>query len=221
MYRRSSCDICSTCPRNHANGSSSCSELKLLSPALQVLGSLCIANLVGGESVGSQIIVREKYADRILECVAHLAKSSSSKVVSNACLVIVIDSYIFRASAGGIASWTAISITEDEQSEQSLDEEIFAARALYEYACALGKDFEGRFIEGQNTDLFVSADYYCLYSLDKLCLFWRGPINICTCFVSGLQSCLSTASEDQATIQMGETCMQLFNLLSKALISQL
>ncbi|KAL3785690.1 hypothetical protein HJC23_008723 [Cyclotella cryptica] len=58
--------------------------------ALQVLGSLCIANSVGEESTtGSQIIVREKYGDRILECVAHLTKSPCSRVASNACLAIV------------------------------------------------------------------------------------------------------------------------------------
>lgn len=38
MYRHSSCDICSTCPRNRANGSSSCSELKLSSPVSDIAG---------------------------------------------------------------------------------------------------------------------------------------------------------------------------------------
>lgn len=57
--------------------------------ALQVLGALCIANYVGEEVSRGQIVVRENYGNRILECVAALAKSSCSKVASNACLAIV------------------------------------------------------------------------------------------------------------------------------------
>lgn len=57
--------------------------------SLEVLGALCIANYVGEEVSKSQIVVREIYGDRILQCVATLAKSSCSKVASNACLSIV------------------------------------------------------------------------------------------------------------------------------------
>jgi hypothetical protein len=57
--------------------------------ALQVLGALCIANYVGEEVSRSQIVVRENYGDRMLECIAALAKSSCSKVAVNACLAIV------------------------------------------------------------------------------------------------------------------------------------
>jgi hypothetical protein len=57
--------------------------------ALQVLGALCIANYVGEEVSRSQIVVRENYGDRMLECIAALVKSSCSKVAVNACLAIV------------------------------------------------------------------------------------------------------------------------------------